>query len=216
MASPAACSSDVPREVKCLRSARPLVRTVGGVGLHRRHPASAKSSSALVTIAANEQLPTTASGRDRGGHALGRLPPQRCRPRSAARGGHGGHHQGVADRGPGRRSAAALEILRTLEAAGSACDLVSASGEKPRSNLEALVLEVERRLEESGLDLEVAVMGCIVRAGRSEEGRFRHRGRGGRGCGVRRGAPGKEGAPGTTGRRPLRRDRPPVGPRWGR
>jgi (E)-4-hydroxy-3-methylbut-2-enyl-diphosphate synthase len=33
---------------------------------------------------------------------------------------------------------------------------------RTRIDLEALALEVERRLEESGLDLEIAVMGCIV------------------------------------------------------
>ncbi len=41
---------------------------------------------------------------------------------------------------------------------------------RTRIDLEPLAMEVERRLTESGLDLEVAVMGCVVN-GRGRRGR---------------------------------------------
>lgn len=57
----------------------------------------------------------------------------------------------------------ALEILRTLELAPRGPRVISCpTCGRTEVDLEALALEVERRLEESGLDLEVAVMGCVV------------------------------------------------------
>ena len=57
----------------------------------------------------------------------------------------------------------AREILRTLELVPRGARVISCpTCGRTEVDLEALALEVERRLEESGLDLEVAVMGCIV------------------------------------------------------
>jgi (E)-4-hydroxy-3-methylbut-2-enyl-diphosphate synthase len=57
----------------------------------------------------------------------------------------------------------ALEILRSLELAPSGPRVVSCpTCGRTRIDLEPLGLEVERRLEELGLNLEVAVMGCVV------------------------------------------------------
>ncbi len=57
----------------------------------------------------------------------------------------------------------ALEILRTLELAPRGPRVISCpTCGRTRIDLEPLALEVERRLEESGMDLEVAVMGCVV------------------------------------------------------
>jgi (E)-4-hydroxy-3-methylbut-2-enyl-diphosphate synthase len=57
----------------------------------------------------------------------------------------------------------ALEILRALELAPAGPHVVSCpTCGRTRVDLEPLALEVERRLDEMGLQIEVAVMGCIV------------------------------------------------------
>jgi (E)-4-hydroxy-3-methylbut-2-enyl-diphosphate synthase len=57
----------------------------------------------------------------------------------------------------------AQEILRTLGMAPAGARVISCpTCGRTRIDLEPLALEVERRLEELGLDLEVAVMGCMV------------------------------------------------------
>jgi (E)-4-hydroxy-3-methylbut-2-enyl-diphosphate synthase len=57
----------------------------------------------------------------------------------------------------------ALEILRTLELVPRGPRVISCpTCGRTEVDLESLALEVERRLEELGLDLEVAVMGCVV------------------------------------------------------
>jgi (E)-4-hydroxy-3-methylbut-2-enyl-diphosphate synthase len=57
----------------------------------------------------------------------------------------------------------ALEILRSLDLAAPAWRVISCpTCGRTRIDLEALALEVERRLEATDLDLEVAVMGCVV------------------------------------------------------
>ena len=57
----------------------------------------------------------------------------------------------------------ALEILRTLELAPRGPRVLACpTCGRTRIDLEPLAAEVERRLEELGLDLEVAVMGCVV------------------------------------------------------
>jgi (E)-4-hydroxy-3-methylbut-2-enyl-diphosphate synthase len=57
----------------------------------------------------------------------------------------------------------ALEILRTLDLAPRGPRVISCpTCGRTRIDLEPLALEVERRLVESGMDLEVAVMGCVV------------------------------------------------------
>jgi len=57
----------------------------------------------------------------------------------------------------------ALEILRTLDLAPRGPRVISCpTCGRTRIDLEPLALEVERRLEALGLELEVAVMGCVV------------------------------------------------------
>ena len=57
----------------------------------------------------------------------------------------------------------AKEILRTLALLPRGPRVISCpTCGRTRVDLEPLATEVERRLEESGLDLEVAVMGCVV------------------------------------------------------
>lgn len=57
----------------------------------------------------------------------------------------------------------AFEILRALELAPRGPRVISCpTCGRTRIDLEPLALEVERRLEAEGLDLEVAVMGCVV------------------------------------------------------
>ena len=57
----------------------------------------------------------------------------------------------------------AWEILRALDLAPRGPRVVSCpTCGRTRIDLEPLALEVERRLQASGLDLEVAVMGCVV------------------------------------------------------
>jgi (E)-4-hydroxy-3-methylbut-2-enyl-diphosphate synthase len=129
---------------------------------------SAKSSSALVTIATNRQLAervpyplhlglteagTRWAGSIRSAVALGIL-----------------LEEGVGDTirvsltgDPVEEVRAALEILRTLDLAPRGPRVISCpTCGRTEIDVEALALEVERRLEESGVDLEVAVMGCIV------------------------------------------------------
>lgn len=56
-----------------------------------------------------------------------------------------------------------LEILRTLDLAPRGARVISCpTCGRTRIDLEALALEVERRLKDTGLELEVAVMGCVV------------------------------------------------------
>jgi (E)-4-hydroxy-3-methylbut-2-enyl-diphosphate synthase len=129
---------------------------------------SAKSSSPLVTIAANRQLAervpyplhlgvteagTRWAGSLRSAVALGVL-----------------LEEGVGDTirvsltgDPVEEVRVALEILRTLELVPRGARVISCpTCGRTQVDLEALAAEVERRLEESGLDLEIAVMGCIV------------------------------------------------------
>jgi (E)-4-hydroxy-3-methylbut-2-enyl-diphosphate synthase len=129
---------------------------------------SAKSSSPLVTIAANRLLAervlyplhlgvteagTRWAGSIRSAVALGVL-----------------LEEGVGDTirvsltgDPVEEVRVALEILRTLELAPRGTRVISCpTCGRTQVDLEALALEVERRLGESGRDLEVAVMGCIV------------------------------------------------------
>jgi (E)-4-hydroxy-3-methylbut-2-enyl-diphosphate synthase len=57
----------------------------------------------------------------------------------------------------------AAEILRSLELRPRGAHVISCpTCGRTRIDLEPLALEVERRLAESGLDLEIAVMGCAV------------------------------------------------------
>jgi (E)-4-hydroxy-3-methylbut-2-enyl-diphosphate synthase len=129
---------------------------------------SAKSSSAVVTIAANRLLARTVpyplhlgvteagtrwAGSIRSAVALGVL-----------------LEEGVGDTirvsltgDPVEEVRVALEILRTLELVPRGARVISCpTCGRTEVELESLALEVERRLKESGLDLEVAVMGCVV------------------------------------------------------
>jgi (E)-4-hydroxy-3-methylbut-2-enyl-diphosphate synthase len=129
---------------------------------------SAKSSSALVTIAANrrlaKQIPyplhlgVTEAGTPWGGSirsavALGVLLAE----------GVGDTIRVSLTGDPVEEVRVALEILRTLELAPRGPRVISCpTCGRTRIDLESLALEVERRLVASGLDLEVAVMGCVV------------------------------------------------------
>jgi (E)-4-hydroxy-3-methylbut-2-enyl-diphosphate synthase len=129
---------------------------------------SAKSSSALVTIAANRLLAqrvpyplhlglteagTKWAGSIRSAVALGVLLAD----------GVGDTIRVSLTGDPVEEVGVALEILRTLELAPRGPRVISCpTCGRTEVDLEALALEVERRLKESGLDLEVAVMGCIV------------------------------------------------------
>jgi (E)-4-hydroxy-3-methylbut-2-enyl-diphosphate synthase len=129
---------------------------------------SAKSSSPLVTVAANrrlaERLPyplhlgvteagTRWAGSIRSAVALGILLGE----------GVGDTIRVSLTGDPVEEVRVALEILRTLQLAPRGPRVLSCpTCGRTEVDLEALALEVERRLEESGLDLEVAVMGCIV------------------------------------------------------
>ena len=129
---------------------------------------SAKSSSPLVTIAANrllaERLPyplhlgvteagTRWAGSIRSAVALGVL--------LAA--GIGDTIRVSLTGDPVEEVRVALEILRTLGLAPRGPRVISCpTCGRTRIDLEPLALEVERRLEEAGFDLEVAVMGCVV------------------------------------------------------
>jgi (E)-4-hydroxy-3-methylbut-2-enyl-diphosphate synthase len=129
---------------------------------------SAKSSSTLVTIAANrllaQRLPyplhlglteagTRWSGSIRSAVALGVLLAD----------GVGDTIRVSLTGDPVEEVKVALEILRALELAPRGARVISCpTCGRTDVDLEALALEVERRLRDSGLDLEVAVMGCIV------------------------------------------------------
>jgi (E)-4-hydroxy-3-methylbut-2-enyl-diphosphate synthase len=129
---------------------------------------SAKSSSPLLTIAANKALAqripyplhvgvteagTRWAGSIRSSVALGTL----------LAGGVGDTIRVSLTGDPVEEVRVAVEILRCLELAPSGPHVVSCpTCGRTRIDLEPLALEVERRLEELGLDLEVAVMGCIV------------------------------------------------------
>jgi (E)-4-hydroxy-3-methylbut-2-enyl-diphosphate synthase len=129
---------------------------------------SAKSSSTLVTIAANRLLAkripyplhlglteagTRCSGSIRSAVALGVLLAE----------GVGDTVRVSLTGDPVEEVKVALEILRTLELAPRGPRVISCpTCGRTEVDLEALALEVERRLQDSGLDLEVAVMGCIV------------------------------------------------------
>jgi (E)-4-hydroxy-3-methylbut-2-enyl-diphosphate synthase len=129
---------------------------------------SAKSSSPLVTIAANRLLAkripyplhlgvteagTRWAGSVRSAVALGVLLAE----------GVGDTIRVSLTGDPLEEVRVALEILRTLEMAPRGPRVISCpTCGRTRIDLERLALEVERRLEESGMDLEVAVMGCVV------------------------------------------------------
>ncbi len=129
---------------------------------------SAKSSSPLVTIAANrllaERVPyplhlgvteagTRWAGSIRSAVALGILLAE----------GVGDTIRVSLTGDPVEEVRVALEILRSLDLAPRGPRVISCpTCGRTEVDLETLALEVERRLEESGLDLEVAVMGCIV------------------------------------------------------
>jgi len=129
---------------------------------------SAKSSSPLVTIAANrrlrERVPyplhlglteagTRWAGSIRSAVALGVLLEE----------GIGDTIRVSLTGDPVEEVRVALEILRTLGLAARGPRVISCpTCGRTRIDLEALALEVEKRLEELGLDLEVAVMGCVV------------------------------------------------------
>jgi len=129
---------------------------------------SAKSSSPLVTIAANrrlrERVPyplhlglteagTRWAGSIRSAVALGVLLEE----------GIGDTIRVSLTGDPVEEVRVALEILRTLGLAARGPRVISCpTCGRTRIDLEPLALEVERRLEELGLDLEVAVMGCVV------------------------------------------------------
>ena len=129
---------------------------------------SAKSSSTLVTVAANrllaQRLPyplhlglteagTKWAGSIRSAVALGVLLAE----------GVGDTIRVSLTGDPVEEVKTALEILRTLELAPRGARVISCpTCGRTEVDLEALALEVERRLQDSGLDLEVAVMGCIV------------------------------------------------------
>jgi (E)-4-hydroxy-3-methylbut-2-enyl-diphosphate synthase len=138
-----------------------------GFGFHAIK-VSAKSSSPLVTIAANrilaERVPhplhlgvteagTRWAGSIRSAVALGVLLTERI-----------GDTIRVSLTGdPVEEVKVALEILRTLELAPRGAHVISCpTCGRTRIDLEPLALKVERRLAETGLDLEVAVMGCAV------------------------------------------------------
>lgn len=129
---------------------------------------SAKSSSPLVTIAANRLLAkripyplhlgvteagTRWAGSIRSAVALGVLLAE----------GVGDTIRVSLTGDPVEEVRVALEILRALEMAPRGHRVISCpTCGRTRIDLEPLALEVERRLEESGMDIEVAVMGCVV------------------------------------------------------
>jgi (E)-4-hydroxy-3-methylbut-2-enyl-diphosphate synthase len=129
---------------------------------------SAKSSSPLVTIAASRALAkrldyplhlgvteagTRWAGSIRSAVALGALLAE----------GIGDTIRVSLTGDPVEEVRVAQEILRTLHLAPRGPRVLSCpTCGRTRIDLEPLAMEVERRLIESGLDLEVAVMGCVV------------------------------------------------------
>jgi (E)-4-hydroxy-3-methylbut-2-enyl-diphosphate synthase len=134
----------------------------------RRIKVSVKSSSPSVTIAANRELAgrieyplhlgvteagTRWAGSIRSAVAIGTLLAE----------GIGDTIRVSLTGDPVEEVRVALEILRTLELAPRGPRVISCpTCGRTRIELEPLALEVERRLEKTGLDLEVAVMGCVV------------------------------------------------------
>ncbi len=135
---------------------------------YSRIKVSVKSSSPLVTIAANQRLAervpyplhigvteagTRWAGSIRSAVALGVL----------LAGGVGDTIRVSLTGDPVEEVRVALEILRSLELISRGPRVISCpTCGRTRIDLEPLAAEVERRLEELGLDLEVAVMGCVV------------------------------------------------------
>jgi len=129
---------------------------------------SAKSSSPLVTIAANRLLAgrvpyplhlgvteagTRFAGSVRSAVALGVLLAE----------GIGDTIRVSLTGDPVEEVRVGLEILRTLDLAPRGPRVISCpTCGRTRIDLEPLALEVEQRLERLGLDLEIAVMGCVV------------------------------------------------------
>jgi (E)-4-hydroxy-3-methylbut-2-enyl-diphosphate synthase len=129
---------------------------------------SVKSSSPQVTIVANRELAkrvphpihlgvteagTIRSGGIRSAVALGALLAE----------GVGDTIRVSLTGDPVEEVRVALEILRSLELAPQGPHVISCpTCGRTKIDLEPLALEVERRLTERGLAIEVAVMGCIV------------------------------------------------------
>jgi (E)-4-hydroxy-3-methylbut-2-enyl-diphosphate synthase len=134
----------------------------------RRLKVSVKSSSPKVTIAANRELAkrieyplhigvtesgTVCSGAVRSAVALGVLLAE----------GIGDTMRVSLTGDPVEEVRVALEILRALGLAPRGPRVISCpTCGRTKIDVEALAVEVERRLLASGLDLEVAVMGCVV------------------------------------------------------
>jgi len=129
---------------------------------------SVKSSSVAVTIAANRRLAarvpyplhlgvteagTAHSGSIRSAVAMGVLLAE----------GVGDTIRVSLTGDPVEEVRTALEILRALELAPRGPRVISCpTCGRTKLDLEPIALEVERRLVSQGLDLEVAVMGCVV------------------------------------------------------
>ena len=129
---------------------------------------SVKSSSPWVTVAANRELAkridyplhlgvteagTARSGSVRSAVALGALLAE----------GIGDTIRVSLTGDPVEEVRIGLEILRALELAPRGPRVISCpTCGRTKIDLEPLALEVERRLMEQGLELEVAVMGCVV------------------------------------------------------
>lgn len=170
-------SGSLERELRDLERrdpARALVESVlrncdllTGLGFDRLK-VSAKSSSPLVTIAANREL----SRRVPFPIHLGLTEAGTLRPGTVRSAVVLGIllSEGVGDTirvsltgDPVEEVWVAREILRTLELAPRGPRVISCpTCGRTRLAVETLALEVERRLQESGRDLEVAVMGCVV------------------------------------------------------
>jgi (E)-4-hydroxy-3-methylbut-2-enyl-diphosphate synthase len=135
---------------------------------YREIKVSVKSSSPMVTIAANRELAkrldyplhigvteagTAKMGGIRSAVALGVLLAE----------GVGDTIRVSLTGDPVEEVRVALEILRALELAPRGARVISCpTCGRTRIDLEPLALEVERRLATEGLALEVAVMGCVV------------------------------------------------------
>jgi (E)-4-hydroxy-3-methylbut-2-enyl-diphosphate synthase len=135
---------------------------------YRELKVSVKSSSPLVTIAANRKLAervpyplhvgvteagTVRSGGIRSAVALGVLLSE----------GVGDTIRVSLTGDPVEEVRVALEILRALGLAPQGPRVISCpTCGRTKIDLESLALEVERRLTDLGLALEVAVMGCVV------------------------------------------------------
>lgn len=157
---------------------------------------SAKSSSPLVTVAANrllaERIPyplhlgvteagTPWTGSIRSAVALGVLLEE----------GIGDTIRVSLTGDPVDEVRVGLEILRTLGLAPRGPRVISCpTCGRTEIDLEALALEVERRLDALGLDIEVAVMGCIVNGpGEARKADFGIAGGGGEGVVFAHGRP---------------------------